>query len=197
MKKTLNSLAILLIGAEVLLILVSWLLSATLTEPVRSLLSAEGLRWYVSNFSDMLMTPLLTWILLVSMSVGCVRESGICQQRFPIDNYRERLALLATSLLLILYIGVILWLTVVPHAILLSATGSLWPSPFSKALVPLLSFGVLLLSAVYGLVTNRFSSLGNVFISMVRGLSSGAPLLFLYVLFIQFYESLRFVFMYY
>jgi aminobenzoyl-glutamate transport protein len=95
---------------------------------------------------------------------------------------------------LVLYVGVILMLTVVPHAVLLSATGQLFPSPFSRALVPIVSFGVLLASAVYGWASGRFSSFADVIASLAYGIQQAAPLFILYVVAVQFYASLKFVF---
>ena len=55
--------------AEVMLILVSWLLTAAVPEAsMRSLLSSEGIRWFFGHFSDNLATPVLVWLLLVSSS---------------------------------------------------------------------------------------------------------------------------------
>jgi len=90
---------------------------------------------------------------------------------------------------------VILMLTVVPHAVLLSATGQLFPSPFSRALVPILSFGLLLLSTVYGWASGRFTTFSDVIDSMAYGISQVAPLFVLYILLVQFCDSLRFVFL--
>jgi aminobenzoyl-glutamate transport protein len=183
-----------LIVAQLLLVLVSWLLSATTGADYRSLLSEEGVRWYVSHFSELLLTPLLSWLLLLSMTGGCLLRSGLLVAFRQIGNYRERLALLVVFFLLALYIGVVLLLTVAPHAVLLSATGYLWPSPFSRALVPLLLFGILLASAVYGFVSHTFLKMDDVFQSLVDGLSAAAPLFLFYVLIVQFYKSLCFVF---
>lgn len=196
MKRVFSYIALALILAEVLLVLVSWLLSATMLGGMRSLLSSEGLRWYAGHYTDLLLSPLLAWLLLLSMAAGCMLRSGVLGMLKRAANYRERVAASATSLFLIIYIGVVLLLAVVPHAVLRSATGGLWPSPFSAALVPLLSFGVVLASSIYGLISGRLPHISHVFQSLVDGLSASAPLLLLYVLFIQFYESLRFCFAY-
>ena len=48
-----------LLVAQSLLVIVSWLLSAMRLEGVRSLLSSEGIRWFVGGFSDIVANPLL------------------------------------------------------------------------------------------------------------------------------------------
>ena len=96
--------------------------------------------------------------------------------------------------LLVLYIALLLLLTVTPHAVLLSATGGLWPSAFSRALVPIVSFGIIILAVSYGAVTRHFTSLTEVWQSLSDGIAAAAPLLVLYVLLMQLYSSLCFVF---
>lgn len=194
MKRIVYHTALVLIVAQLMLILVSWLLSATLSEHVRSLLSDEGLRWFAGGFSRLLLTPLLSWLLLCAMAYGCLRKSGITRMFFWPKNYREQLAFRLTLFLIVLMVGGMILLSMVPHAILLSATGRLFPSPFGAALVPMLAFLCILASTAYGLVVRRFSHVYDVFSSMIAGLSSAAPLLLLYLLFMQLYVSLRYVF---
>ena len=183
--------------AEALLVLLSWILSATMTEHVHSLLSSEGIRWFFGSFSAMLASPWLVWLLLLAMAGGCLWQSGIL---LPLTShpslltYRHRMALRTTVGIVVLYVLAILALTVVPHAVLLSATGQLFPSPFSRALVPIVSFGVLLASAVYGWASGRFSSFADVIASLAYGIQQAAPLFILYVVAVQFYASLKFVF---
>ena len=205
--------------------LLSWILSATMTEHVHSLLSSEGIRWFFSSFSAMLASPWLVWLLLLAMAGGCLWQSGILSHLpssliphpssffphpssfFPHPSaliphpsslspltYRHRMAFRTTVVIVALYVVAILALTVVPHAVLLSATGQLFPSPFSRALVPIVSFGVLLASAVYGWASGRFTSFADVIASLAYGIQQAAPLFILYVVAVQFYASLRFVF---
>ena len=50
---------------QLLLVILSWLLSAMRVEGVRSLLSGEGIRWFIGGFTGMLLQPLLAWLLLL------------------------------------------------------------------------------------------------------------------------------------
>jgi aminobenzoyl-glutamate transport protein len=124
------------------------------------------------------------------MSYGCLKSCGVL--RFK-SSYRQSRALIITSLLLLVYVGVIVLLVMMPHAILLSATGSLWPSPFSAAIVPMLAFGVTLLSAVYGFVSGTFRNRTDIYLSLINGIRNGAPILLFYVLLGQIYYSLQFI----
>lgn len=162
--------ALTLLVSHAVLIILSWLLSAMGQEDVRSLLSSEGIRWFVGSFSAMTASPLLVWLLLLLSAAGCVRQSGVAslwgQHRSL--TYRERIAFRVALFFLVGYVVIVGLLTLVPHAILLSATGqalsfrlqpqppahrrfrclpllsSLWrdgrPSPFAGRCAPLTIF---------------------------------------------------------
>lgn len=189
--KVLSRLVVVFVIAELLLVLLSWFFSATLMADVRPLLSSEGVRWFFAHFVDRISSPLLVWILLLAMAFGALKHSGLLSRQ---TTQRRRLGLRVAALLLIVYVAVIMLLTIWPHAVLLSAMGSLWHSPFSRALVPIVAFGVILCSMAYGLTVRTFTGLSDVCQSFVDGLSLSASLLVLYILFVQFYESLRYVF---
>ena len=126
MKRFLPQIALTLVLAQLLLMLGSWLWSAALPlSGVRSMLSGEGIRWFLGHFAEIVASPVLVWLLLLAMAYGAVvRSRGV------------------SVVFLVIYVGIVLLLTVVPHAVLLSASGLLWPSPFSASLVPLVAFGV-------------------------------------------------------
>ena len=78
MKKLVAYIALALLLTEVALLLLSWLLSATMAEEgVRSLLSPEGVRFLLGGFTSFLQKPLLIWLLLLSMAWGCIQGSGL------------------------------------------------------------------------------------------------------------------------
>lgn len=185
-------LMLLLLIAEVVLILLSWILSAMRVDGVRSMLSGKGVRWFFGNFASMVASPWLAWLLLLLVALGCLQKSGLIRQ--PHTSYRDRMALRLTFVFLVLYVGVCFSLTAVPHAVLLSSTGSLFPSPFSRSIIPILSFGIILVSVSFGLVSGRFQTLADVLDALSFGCRKGAPLFIFYILLIQLYESLRFVF---
>ena len=116
-----------LLVAEGVLVIVSWLLSALRLEGVRSMLSSEGIRWFVGGFSDIVASPLLAWLLLMLIACGSIQQSGV----IPLlgskgkISFRDRLALRVASVFVLLYAIVICMLTIMPHAILLSVKGSL------------------------------------------------------------------------
>ncbi len=191
MKRFLPHFAFALIVLQLLLMVVSWLLSAAFpASQFRSLLTGEGLRWFMGSYARLVATPVLTWLLLGAMAYGCLWRSGLLRRP---SNYREHRALMLSLLVMVTIVVVMLLLTVVPHALLLSAVGGLWPSPFSSSLVPVVAFSVTLVSAVYGLVAGRFDGVADVYHAVLQGIRQCAPLLLFYVLLIQTYESLRFM----
>ena len=192
MNKCLIALACVAFGvAELLLVILSWLLSATRLDGVRSLISSEGIRWFVGEFTYTLASPLLVWLLLVLVALGCLQRSGLMSRG---RGYRDRVALRVSLSFIIIYVVIICLLTLMPHAILLSVTGSLFPSAFSRALVPIICFGVGVLSISFGMVSGRLHTLTDILDALTFGLQQGAPLIILYIMFFQFYASLLFVF---
>lgn len=190
-----------LILAELVLILTSWILSATMTEGVRSLLSDVGIRWLFGSFTDIIASPLLAWLVLLLIAFGSFQKSGLFQalshqahfrRSMPL-NYRDRLALRVALAFLLIYIGIILLLTMLPHAVLLSATGSLYPSPFSHSLVPIISFGIIVFSVSFGMMSGRLQTLADILSALTYGIEKASWIFILYILLVQFVESLRFV----
>jgi len=187
--------------AQLLLVLLSWLLSAAMTEGVRSMLSGVGVRWFFGSFVDVLASPWLVWLLLLAMAGGSLWESRLLHVavRRPAKsnaapNYRQRVALLTVVAFLLLYVAAIVALTAIPHAVLLSATGRLFPSAFSRALVPVVAFGVAVAGMVFGLMSGRFQTVADAVASLSNGVSRCAPLFLLYILAAQLLASLHFVF---
>ena len=186
-------LVLLLLIALLLLVFLSWLLSATLTDAVHPLLSSEGIRWFLGQFSVMLLKPQLIWLILLSMAGGCVWRSGIFRPSQL--SFRRQSALRVSFIVLILLITIVALLVMMPQAVLLSSTGMLWPSPFSRALVPILSALTIITSSCYGLLSRTFTSLYDVYDSFRFGLQQAVPLLILYLFVVTFYESCLYVFL--
>ena len=191
MKRILPYIALALALAQLLLILTSWVWSAAMPlSGVRSMLSSEGVRWFLGHFAELMASLVLVWILLGAMAYGAVVR---CRGNLQGNNYRSSRARIISLGFLAVYVAIVLLLTVSPHAVLLSASGLLWPSPFSASLVPITAFGILLTASLYGVVAGTFQTLSDVYESLVFGLRQCAPLLPVYILFMQLFESFRFV----
>ena len=202
---------LILLLSEALLFILSWLLSATRMEGVRSLISSEGIRWFFGSWQTLFASPLLVWLLLCLIAWGCLRKSGLIKLftfhsslftslsslftfHSSLFTYRDRLALRVSLVFLVIYLVILALLTLTPHAILLSATGHLFPSAFSRSLVPVIAFGVCLVSVTFGLVSGRLRSLADILDALSTGIAHGASLIVVYLFAIQLFESFRFVF---
>lgn len=188
---------------EVALAVVSWLLSALqlggldaghAPAGVRSLIGSEGIRWFFGRFASMLAAPQLVWLLLFAMTLGIFRRCGISGALRRRRAYRERVALFFSVLVAAVLLSVVAVLALSPHALLLSATGSLFPSPFSASIVPSSAFIVISMSAVYGLTSGRFTGVADVCDSLFAGISWCAPVFLYYILLTQLCYSVVFVF---
>lgn len=184
---------------QVFLVLMSWIVNSTMpTLPVRSLLSSEGIRWFLGNFVSNLSTPFLVWMLLLSVAWGELKESGMQKALSMLFKkrklmYRQRFALWVVLLLLMVYVAFIGFLTCAPHAILLSSTGDLFPSSFSASIVPIIAFGISFLSISYGVISGAQAKLTDIFRGLTAGGASVLPFGLLYILAAQLYFSLSFV----
>jgi aminobenzoyl-glutamate transport protein len=198
-KRIASHIALLLVLAQLLLMLVSWICSAAMpSSGIRSLLSSEGIRWFFGHFASMLATPVLSWILLLAAAYGCMRRSGLTGGNVDTSDMEHnagnrRKALLALSGFLVVYVAIVLLMAIAPHAVLLSASGTLWPSPFSASLVPVIAFGMLSSAVIYGVVYGSMSTVNDIYNAIVYGLRIAAPVLLFYILTVQFYKSLLFV----
>jgi aminobenzoyl-glutamate transport protein len=185
--------AIALVCAELVLTLLSWSLVATQTEGVRSLLSSEGLRWFFGQYSEVIIRPELIWLILASMAVGVFWHSDIIGRNGR--NYRRPFALRVSFVVCVFLLLIGMLLVILPHAVLLSSTGQLWPSPFSRALVPLLSLLTIITSSIYGLACRNFTTLVDIISSIIWGIEKAASLILIYILALHLYESLCYVFL--
>ena len=182
--------------AETLLVILSWLLSAMRVEGIRSLLSSEGIRWFFSSFNDLIASPVLVWLLVLMCALGCLQKSRVTTifSGKKSINFRDRLALYVALAFLLIYVVIILLLTLMPHAILLSATGHLFPSAFSRSLVPITAFGICIFSVAFGLMAGVMRNLSDILQALSFGIAKGAPLLVFYLFAVQLVGCLHFVF---
>ena len=212
MKSKLGWTVLVFVTAQLALILLSWLITAAFPElPIRSLLSSEGVRWFFGSFTANQLTPLLAWFITAAMAVGacvrsrlwaafCTKMSGLLHRRDSTDgrqglHYRERIGLRLALAEFMVYVIIMLLLTVVPHAILLSVTGELFPSAFSSSLIPSLSFVLIVMSLSYGVASGTEDSVARMHRILVGGLEAGARIVPAYVIGVKLYMSLLYVFM--
>ena len=184
--------ALALSAGQVAITLASWLLTAAWPENyTRSLLSAEGIRWFFGHFQDNLPSPVLIWLLVGSVAYGAFCGSGL--RHYSRTEYRQRFAMRVACFVLVVLVLVMLALTLLPHALLLNVMGGLMPSSFSRAIIPYCSFAVMAVSACYGLLSGNMTGVEGVFGALCCGVARCAPLYVLYVLAAQLFCSVEYL----
>ena len=195
--KYIARLALMLGVFQLIAVLGSWIFKAVNPElPLRSLLSAEGIRWMVGSIGDNLAGRGLVWLLLGSMAFGSVKFCGILDvpRKWKAMSFWDRFGVMVALAELLVIVVLTLLLTVLPHAVLLGVTGNLYPSSFSKSLFFIVCLSVCLISVSFGVVSSRLRSLEEVCDCLVAGISYTLPLWLIYVLAIELYASLQFIF---
>jgi aminobenzoyl-glutamate transport protein len=190
-EKALGYVALLLLLCQLSAILLSWILNAAGVTMVRSLLSAQGIKWFMGSFVDNISSPLLVWLLLLSIAYGALRYSGLISVFTKDGNASRRtFALRVVIAEICVFVIVLLLLSVAPHALLLNAMGELFPSSsFSRCLVPYIAFCVCFISVSYGSLSGRYDDVADIFRSLTVGIEQSSHLLFLYILVAQLYFS--------
>ena len=191
-------LAILCLQAGVML--VSWVVNAA--DPqlhIRPILSAEGLRWLFGSFVDNLASPLTVWLILIAMAWGALEASGLLKAVYGLQrpsrlSFRQALGLWLVLFEVAAFVAVSLLLTAVPHALLLSITGHLFPSSFSRGLLPMLAAMALILSLSYGAASGTLDTLGKAYEACLFGFRKWAVLWPIYILATELICSIMFVF---
>lgn len=139
---------------------------------MRSLYSAEGLRWLVANALPNLRKAPLAEALLMSVCIGLLIESnilegcadGLCRHGKR-SSLKQRRALQITLLIVLLYIAIVLSLTLIPPYVLLNAFGSYHGSALSQG-IPII---LLTLCACIGVVYGGLSGHLVTFSDILRG----------------------------
>ena len=181
---------------QIMVVILSWMIKTIYPDfNGRSLLSGEGVRWFLGNFTNNVASNILVWIILIGLSWGSIRASNILQvfKRSHTLSYRERLGFRVVLIEIMIWGIVIVLLSFIPHAAMLSITGQLFPSSFSKSIVPLIAFIALFSSITYGLIIRRLRK-GNLIIeALSNGIKQIAPYIIIYIILVQLIYSIKFV----
>ena len=142
-----SALLFVLLMAHLLLPPLAWLGSAA-GFPLGNLFSSEGVRWYYLHIQDCYRSPFMAVVFPVVLVFGAIERSGLSEiikdtisKGVLSLTYRQRKACLMAGTFLLLYLAGMLLLLLGPHAILLSVTGHLYPSPFVSGILQTMSLG--------------------------------------------------------
>lgn len=191
--KTIAWICLFVVSLEVAAITTAWIVSSI--DPMGAFKNpflGDFVRWMFRNMMSLMASEWLVALLLVSMSVECVRGSGLflsvrklfTQGKMQAHDihYREMMGLRLAAVVSMLFFVVLVVLTMLPEALLLSATGELFPSPFSSAVVPALCLWLISVSVLFGIVKGSYNSLTDVFSCFFDGIRRSAPLIVLLML---------------
>lgn len=196
MKRYCAIFSILLMLLQALLILVSWIVSAVApSSRIHSLISAGGIRWLVGSFADNLSSPALVFIVLGAISVTTFINSGLPSvfHKSAALSMQQKFALRVMAIEFLLFVVCMVYLTAIPHAVLLSVTGNIYPSSFTEGLIPLICFEIFVLSLIYGIFGGGITTISQFWDCVTKGSNKLLAVLFVYVLIVQFYSSFVFV----
>ena len=184
---------IILVVAQLMIILLSWLLSAALPDlSVHSLLSSEGIRWFFGQFSSNIATPLTAWLIVAVIAYGCLSSCGILELKHPLD-FRQRVAIRFVDFEIVVFVAIILLLTLMPHAVLLSIDGDICSGSLANSIIPYLSLVVCMTSITYAYLSGRCNTKAELFDMLCEGNRQLSPLFIIYVLLTQLVYSVLYV----
>ncbi len=186
-------------GLWVALALLSWIAAAARPDwPIRTLISDTGLRWLVGSLEQNFLSPLLVWLILGMMSMGAYFCGGLHAAirglaRRKRASFRTRMALYLVATEAMLFIVVMLLLCLVPHAPLLSVTGSLMPGCLEHGAIQLLCLLVILCSVSFAVMSGQCRTPSRLVSLLCYGIRRWAWLLPLYVVWMELFASFAFV----
>ena len=184
---------IILVVAQLMIILLSWLLSAALPDlSVHSLLSSEGIRWLFGQFSSNIATPLTAWLIVAVIAYGCLSSCGILELKHPLD-FRQRVAIRFVVFEIVVFVAIILLLTLMTHAVLLSIDGDICSGSLANSIIPYLSLVVCMTSITYAYLSGRCNTKAELFDMLCEGNRQLSPLFIIYVLLTQLVYSVLYV----
>ena len=192
--KAVSRLCVAVVAVELVAITGAWMANTiNPLGPLNNPLSGEGVRWMFRNMMSAMVSEWLVALLLFAMSMGCMEGSGLTKalriffstRRTQADvslHYRERMGLRLALLISVLFVVAMALLTTLPEAMLLSATGDVFPSPFSAAVMPAVCLWLAFISIAFGIVKGEFRTVTQVCTSFFNGISRFSPFVALMLL---------------
>ncbi len=124
----------------------------------------ELLRYLWLHGTESMASQLLVYTILVLVAVGSVLRSKV----FSVRDHDARVAALLVALITV---GVLLAAALLPGSPLLGVTGRVFPSPWSKGLLPSLCLSCTLVCLVFGLVSGTVHSWRDVLALVTHGIA--------------------------
>lgn len=171
--------ALSLCTVQILVILVSWIVSAVFPAyGFNSLLSGSGVRWLLTCWLNNGCSEMTTAFLFGGFFVGAFVWSGLPKKitSFRSCGYDEKFAVMMFFFVMIVGITVCLFFALYPHSPLLGITGTLVAGPFLKASFFVLGSALFGGSVIFSLLSGKVKSWEDAACALVYGLKAVAPL---------------------
>lgn len=164
-----------------LLPIVSWIASIYHSD-INGLLSPAGIRWMfssvVDNFADVPLAHILTGLVTLSI----LHTSGVLSAFTRRPSLKQRRAALITLTAAVALLILFSLLLILPHAVLLSAFGTISHSALAHGWYGLLALYLIVISNIYAYTSGRLYTLADFLqahTSLIRSISPYFILLFL------------------
>lgn len=145
---------------------------------LKSLLAQESIRWGVRSVMNNYKQAPIAEILSLCMGIGLMQYGGLRVELLKAyRSVKQRRALMLVLVISILYVGAVIATIAYPHAILLSATGSITRSPFSEGFVFIFSFGCGIIGLIYGIASGQIRCVHDILLGLSFLISRMAPYL--------------------
>ena len=167
--------------------------------PIRTILSIAGIRWFFLNNAQIFLSSAQVYLILFISVIGAFQRSGLDEFfvkyfRNGKMTYRQKVAFICMNIYVLVYMGVLIGLIIPPHAILLSATGSLMSSPFISGFIPAFTLCLHSASIIYGSISNRLRNMYECLSVLYWGIARYAIWIIIYFTVILTWETICYSF---
>lgn len=128
---------------------------------VRSLYSADGIRWCVTHFVSNIGRAPFAEVLTGLVTLSVMRQSGIMLSLNRRSSLKQKRALSFSLLVLLIGLAIVVCLLLPPYMVLLNPFGKIANSPFTHGLYAIICLLLIVVCNVYGLISGRFVNLSD------------------------------------
>lgn len=162
---------------------------------IPNLLSDESIRWFVRHGVDNISAAPLVEVLLVLVSIGALRSSGLFAaivHRASLTTRRHHHAFRIALVVFVICVILVL-IGLAPGGNLLSVTGHLSGGPFASGWLLVLACVLVFPAFVYGRMSGHWHSANEIFAGLSSEIASSATCLITLLIASQFVAAIRYV----
>lgn len=166
---------------------------------VHSLISEAGIIWLLQYWRDMANGDSLLNLIMYTQAYGIMAASGLNEALYTLAHpqrtiaYAQRITLLFVGVIFVAFVAFVCYYTFYEDAPLRSTDGTWATSPLVVGRSLVVSFVCNLLAALYGLMSERFTTFENYISALTHGVSAYAAIPLLYITGSTLYHLLGYV----